>query len=413
MMWIQQFLLTFLVLNIFQSFAERIHKVHNVVLFRDQKSFCNLTPIQQIITSPGYETVTIENNICVGACYSYSIPKTLPADPGEIISPYCDSCQPNITECYHVNLTADASNLSGPSTIKKRVEIILSCECKTCNVDPVSCDLSEDGTVDLPDHLYVTKDKVQIQYQEIPDILEAKSNASKILHGSKQFELDDKLMKLLRKIQNGDRDISKYDWRELEMLLRLVDGSEILSDQNVLEFVNYVNANNSEDFELDVNKLKEVLLAYEKSKNIIEKSDQFWTGFSDNSKIEEDIKQILKKHNLDDSLFGIEGNRLGMKHRFTGSHISMGIKSPPPTVTEPRTETTTQNNEQNHHHHLMEEGQAGLERGHLIKGPHGSLVLNPDIPTENKLNIQDHLKQNHLSSVVTYEDQEKNDSSRD
>lgn len=57
------------------------------------------------MASPGYEPTTIDNNVCVGACFSYSIPRTQPAEPGELIGPYCDSCQPAETKCYHVNIS--------------------------------------------------------------------------------------------------------------------------------------------------------------------------------------------------------------------------------------------------------------------------------------------------------------------
>nr|CAI5817425.1 unnamed protein product [Callosobruchus analis] len=62
-------------------YCEREHKVHNIVLYPEKHSWCQITPIQQIVGSPGYEPVTIDNNVCVGACYSYSIPKTQPAEP--------------------------------------------------------------------------------------------------------------------------------------------------------------------------------------------------------------------------------------------------------------------------------------------------------------------------------------------
>lgn len=78
-------------------------QVHNIVLYPERHSWCQTTAIKQIVASPGYEPTTIDNNVCVGACFSYSIPRTQPAEPGELIGPYCDSCQPAETKCYHVS----------------------------------------------------------------------------------------------------------------------------------------------------------------------------------------------------------------------------------------------------------------------------------------------------------------------
>lgn len=64
--------------------AHREHKVHNIVLYPDKHSWCRTTTIKQVISYPGYHSVEIDNNVCVGACFSYSIPHTEPSDPGEV-----------------------------------------------------------------------------------------------------------------------------------------------------------------------------------------------------------------------------------------------------------------------------------------------------------------------------------------
>ena len=35
----------------------------------------------------------MENNVCVGTCFSYSVPQTEPETPGDKLLDYCDSCQ--------------------------------------------------------------------------------------------------------------------------------------------------------------------------------------------------------------------------------------------------------------------------------------------------------------------------------
>lgn len=64
--------------------AHREHKVHNIVLYPDKHSWCRTTTIKQVISYPGCKSEEIDNNVCVGACFSYSIPHTEPSDPGEV-----------------------------------------------------------------------------------------------------------------------------------------------------------------------------------------------------------------------------------------------------------------------------------------------------------------------------------------
>lgn len=146
----------------------REHKVHNIVLYPDKHSWCRTTTIKQVISYPGCRPVEIDNNVCVGACFSYSIPHTEPSDPGEVIVPYCDSCQPSETRWHDVTLdcsaTAASATLgasatpapaitpvasSGPAAaaaaspfldasaaapqLVKRVQVITNCSCAPCD----------------------------------------------------------------------------------------------------------------------------------------------------------------------------------------------------------------------------------------------------------------------------------------
>lgn len=78
-------------------------QVHNIVLYPDKHSWCKTLPIKQVVSHPGYKSEEIDNHVCVGTCFSYSIPHTEPSDPGEVIVPYCDSCQPFDTTWHHVS----------------------------------------------------------------------------------------------------------------------------------------------------------------------------------------------------------------------------------------------------------------------------------------------------------------------
>lgn len=35
----------------------------------------------------------MENHVCVGTCFSYTVPQTEPETPGDEMLDYCDSCQ--------------------------------------------------------------------------------------------------------------------------------------------------------------------------------------------------------------------------------------------------------------------------------------------------------------------------------
>ncbi|XP_061501259.1 uncharacterized protein LOC1272023 isoform X3 [Anopheles gambiae] len=138
--------------------ANREHKVHNIVLYPNKQSWCTTRNISQVITEPGCKQVTIDNNVCVGACFSYSIPHTEPSDPGEIIGPYCDSCQPSDVSYVFVSIAADccvrlcaAALLKTPRSflqvkvdctesgnakspyLYKQVQLIHNCTCTACD----------------------------------------------------------------------------------------------------------------------------------------------------------------------------------------------------------------------------------------------------------------------------------------
>ena len=71
-----------------------LFKVHNIVLYPDKHSWCKTTPIKQVVTWPQCSSQELDNNVCVGACFSYMVPHSEPSAPGDLIRPYCDSCQP-------------------------------------------------------------------------------------------------------------------------------------------------------------------------------------------------------------------------------------------------------------------------------------------------------------------------------
>lgn len=406
------------------TITERDYKVNNIVFLRDKYSWCQATPIQQIITSPGYQSVTINNNICVGACWSYSIPKTQPAEPGEIIGPYCDSCQPNVTKCYHVTLTADDTNQSGPKTIQKRIEIIKSCHCRPCDKLPkAECNLTQENTLELPQNMYTSKDsKYAMPTSDLPDkdlmylLPRINTNAISKLLNEDPNSIDNRL--------NGSSKLLKIlnFWEKMPNSSAMRSGQKKLGDilknlqgparKDLNDFVNYINSDDVMNTTLDNQKLTKVLETYEENKDNMIEQRNVWLGTTNNEKILED----LRKSQMPAS-YGLEGSTLGMKHHYKGSHIGMGIKTNevedlqvvtlPPEPEDDLKISTQKVETSSHHfrksHYALEEELVHGKMEHLVKGPHGSLVLRPDIKVEKKLNLEtDSLTPNHQGVVISY-----------
>ncbi|ETN67019.1 hypothetical protein AND_001182 [Anopheles darlingi] len=119
------------------TIANREHKVHNIVLYPNKQSWCTTRNISQVITEPGCKQVTIDNNVCVGACFSYSIPHTEPSDPGEIIGPYCDSCQPSDVSYKRVKVDCTEHPSMKTPYIYKHIQLIHNCSCTACEEQSV------------------------------------------------------------------------------------------------------------------------------------------------------------------------------------------------------------------------------------------------------------------------------------
>ncbi|GLV46692.1 hypothetical protein CBL_13140 [Carabus blaptoides fortunei] len=402
--------------------THREHKVHNIVLYPDKQSWCKTTAIKQVVTSPGFKQTTIDNNVCVGACFSYSIPRTQPAEPGELIVPYCDSCQPVTTRCYHVTLQADSDNVDGPKTIQKRVQIITNCTCLSCEKTVTTdCEMLDENTAELPTDLFSIKDNESTkdtadffvppnqQTDDVPELLrflpnKTRTNAhnlnfdvTNVKTKQQKYEINAKLIALLKSIQDQDDDSPNfnYDKAQLRELLNIIEGSEHqLSDKNLMEFVNFVNVHNSEDLELDLSRLKEVLTNFQDSQELAERHRHFGLGKADGSHVG----------------LGLDMGHLGI-HHLKGSHINMNTHDND-GITKNTLDETSNVKHFEKKHYLGERQkivtQVGL--GHLIKGPHGSLVVAEDHPSgvDEKLNVEPHLlKPNHAGMELSYENNSK------
>ncbi|KAK7793246.1 hypothetical protein R5R35_010239 [Gryllus longicercus] len=264
--------------------THREHKVHNIVLYPDKHSWCKITPIKQVVTYPGCNSVEIDNNVCVGTCFSYSIPRTLPSAPGELIKPYCDSCQPSVLIWKNLTLTCKGEDPDA-SEMQKSVQIISNCSCSTCDFGEENNGLSSfvssgDGDVG----------QRQLDGQELMDWMMESPSAAKL--GRKMFNtsmishanfsasdpvMNEKLLILVKQLagsgeyseeEAADRDPSEWDGGDnqearldrvaLKELLREVEGVDHKVNRETLaDFVKHVEER--ENIKVDLDRLRQVL----------------------------------------------------------------------------------------------------------------------------------------------------------
>lgn len=236
-------------LQIFAShvFAHREHKVHNIVLYPEKHSWCKTTPIKQVVGHPDCGQLEMDNNVCVGACFSYSIPRTEPTAPGEV-APYCDSCQPSTVTWKHITLNCGEDK----EPMMKRVEFIENCSCLTCrHVEPeVSPTVHEVTTVDVPQLLnMMSQPKGNGSSQQPPGA---------VPHNKHNYKLS-QLLKLL----SGSEDLVGLNSAEDKLHVLITE----LKERGGLEDELQGLADEAEELgqdgqvKVDISKLKELLLS--------------------------------------------------------------------------------------------------------------------------------------------------------
>lgn len=244
--------------------ANAEHKVHNIVLYPDKHSWCKTTPIKQVIAYPGCDSIEMDNNVCVGACFSYSIPRTVPKSPGEVM-PYCDSCQPSNTTLKHVTLKCTSGEYEG-EIMNKKVEIITNCSCMTCS-DPSSRNLPFDFDEDLDtpetgDSLF-----------DVPQLL-GLMHSSKEKNGSyplfrndaapsfNDSFINERLLLLLKELNEGVDEVSAPNQIALRELLNQVEGeNHKVDDSTLADFVKRVEKEGH--INIDIERLRQVLIKVE------------------------------------------------------------------------------------------------------------------------------------------------------
>lgn len=296
-------------------------------------------------------------------------------------------------------MKADEKNSEGPKTIKKRVEIITNCSCISCErVQNKDCELNDENTSELPTDLFVllhpnstSGESSQQASEEVPELMHIgnrnRSGMEALIHREKT---PDKLIALLRSFVAQDSDEEegsniKYDKALIKELLEIIERhKQELEKVDLMGLVNIVGLHNSENSQLDLSKLKEVLHAFQRRKELTEKHRSYGIdlnalGTKNNEQIEKDSSDLIKKYDLSKNFGVVYHNR----HRIQENLVD---------------------DEHNNHHYLGEEQHVGLDDGHLVPGPHGSLVLAPE-----RLQLDPEMvTPNREGVVISYENHPRN-----
>lgn len=188
--------------------AHREHKVHNIVLYPDKHSWCKTTPIKQVVTWPQCSSQELDNNVCVGACFSYMVPHSEPSAPGDLIRPYCDSCQP-LDSVWHTVTLDCKDEQNKPVSMQKKVQIITNCSCSSCME---TSKIKPDYNTLLQSLTEENLDKNVNAAHETPDLLlDPNLNASKntTRDGAQAIERFHQLFKKLKESQKLDESGTK------------------------------------------------------------------------------------------------------------------------------------------------------------------------------------------------------------
>lgn len=241
--------------------AHREHKVHNIVLYPEKHSWCKTTPIKEVVGHPGCEAIEVDNNVCVGACFSYSIPRTEPTAPGEV-APYCDSCQPSRVVWKQVTLKCPDGE---EEVMTKRVEIIEDCSCLTCK----QMESEHSG------------DSNEASAADVPSILNLMSSAPKVVN-STHMKHGSQLGQLLKMLAGADEETTddldgETTEERLESLLEEMRGKGVNEEE--LQGLAEKNEGTGQ-VKVDLNRLKVLLSKIEGANAISDEPRKETPGIS-------------------------------------------------------------------------------------------------------------------------------------
>lgn len=336
-----------------------------MVLFPDKHSWCEKQEIKQVISFPGCKSIEIDNNVCVGACFSYSIPHTEPSDPGEVIVPYCDSCQPSDTRWHEVTLDCREGHQNDPEQapkLVKRLQLIRNCSCISCEKSGIGKHQSHTNEDDSPS-----------LFRDVPDLLDSINMMNETERDEVEMKhreslrsiLNNTLMTLVKNMHESNSAKDKAQLKDLLKMIRDQYPEDEVTDESIAEFLDMFQ---KDQVQLEIPKLKEILFKFELSKHNHAFKPQ-------------------KSH--EDSNPSIETNEI---HHYDPHGAKQDSNELLHHLSNKNKHHLHQHNK--HHHHL---GETIDNDAHLVHGPHGSLVV------ERKIAMNPHeLKPNHAGTMLSY-----------
>ncbi|XP_058127659.1 sarcoplasmic reticulum histidine-rich calcium-binding protein-like [Anopheles ziemanni] len=409
--------------------ANREHKVHNIVLYPNKQSWCTTRNISQVITEPGCKQVTIDNNVCVGACFSYSIPHTEPSDPGEVIGPYCDSCQPlNYTHIFVKVDCTENPNMKTPYLFKQ-VELIHNCSCTACEEQSArrnghngghdSADSSqehksqqsplESGGVQEHHHqrgsahaghtatgsgesdAHPDSDMIQDDIPEILEVVHYSENDTDLIRHTPvhDFQSHDSGTTYMQQQQlnhyehNSHTDnVKKLLHQKITKLLHSIEETNSQADrEQLIEMIRLIKGTSDRNWDELVDSLQSEnsILDFNRLRSELVEDEPLGVPFGDRSRDDAPARkqhhalppeyedhQRLMQHQYD-SLRHLHEHKVGRGQEHAAAGDAPGTAS----VGE---ESSTKQQQQHHHaHHVV--GERVDAHHHLERGPHGSLVI--------------------------------------
>lgn len=344
----------------------------------------------------------------------------------KVIVPYCDSCQPSTTTWSDVTLDCDNDSPDTPPKLVKRVQIITNCSCSSCDRHHHPHETSASaaaGAVNLGD----------IAVNDAPDLLDIlqlrnESNTTVSTEHSDNVKtlMNNKIVALLQSIQEKNL---QYDKTQLKELLRLLHGPNEWSELSDNVYTDFVESLNSEHIELDVPKLTEILVKFEQSQLLLNEKRTISAAKADSDNFTNSTSSI----GSEDGVVTGEAELMHHQHHHKQKHhhhshhrsnhvgndvhgdtaADVVVRNDPLATASAISpilehEMPAEEHQQHHHHHHAGES---FGHGHLVKGPRGALVIEPDHQQPNvheQLDVNPHeLKLNHAGTMVSYGISEK------
>jgi len=197
----------------FQADCRAHHKVHNLALYPERHSWCQATPIRQEISHPPEcEPTVIDNVVCLGACFSYSVPRAQDYEP---IAPYCDKCDKTVTSWTVVTLNCTNETNGEVYQLPRNVELIQNCSCVDCNDNSIR------------QHVESNEDGDTLEEDDVPDTIEGND-----LHDSHRHKNPDDILRGIptqHKLKSDSSELPELSEADIE---RMIQENKIPSDDD-------------------------------------------------------------------------------------------------------------------------------------------------------------------------------------